>query len=230
MLRGSVQGMKKGFTITRFATVCAVLLAALAAAGPARADLIVGVADDGGKIAPDGGDWFLSQMREVGLQENRITVAWDPENPTAIHERERLDRYIPKAAASGIRIMLLISPSRARALAGSRTAVAQFVAFVTQVARTYPQVKDIAVGNEPNQPRFWQPQFSNTGKSLACGVVSARPRTGLRRAEGRRARHHRDRRLALAARERQCTRGRERLDVAGPLHPRHRARLPRERP
>jgi hypothetical protein len=160
----------KGFPITRIAVMCVCLVAALAAAGSASAAITVGVADDGGKIAPDGGDWFLGEMREVGLQENRITVSWDPENPTTIHERARLDRYIPNAAARGIRIIMLIAPSRARALAGSRSAVGQFVSFVAQVARTYPQVKDIAVGNEPNQPRFWQPQFSHTGKSLACNA------------------------------------------------------------
>jgi hypothetical protein len=160
----------KGLSTTRITAVFACLLAALAATGAASADIVVGVADDGGKIAPDGGDWFLGEMREVGLRENRVTVSWDPDNPTTIHERERLDRYIPNATARGVRIILLIAPGRARALAGSRTAINQFVAFVTQVARTYPQIKDIAVGNEPNQPRFWQPQFSNTGKSLACNA------------------------------------------------------------
>jgi hypothetical protein len=154
----------------RLLALLACALATLFAAAPAWADISVGVADDGGKIAPDGGVWFLSQMREVGLQENRITVSWDPDNPTTIHERERLDRYIANATGQGIRIVLLISPGRARALAGSRTAVNQFVAFVTQIARTYPQVKEIAVGNEPNQPRFWQPQFSSSGRSLACGA------------------------------------------------------------
>jgi hypothetical protein len=139
-------------------------------AGSASAELVVGVADDGGKIAPDGGDWFLNEMREVGLQENRITVSWDPDHPTTITEKARLDRFIPNATARGVRVMLLISPGRARALAGARPPRSQFVSFVAQVARTYPQVKDIAVGNEPNQPRFWQPQFSNTGKSIACGA------------------------------------------------------------
>jgi hypothetical protein len=169
MLNGLARS-KKGFSLTRLTTVLACLLAALAVAGSASAELVVGVADDGGKIAPDGGDWFLNEMREVGLQENRITVSWDPDRPTTIVEKERLDRFIPNATARGIRVMLLISPGRARALAGARPPTSQFVSFVAQVARTYPQVKDIAVGNEPNQPRFWQPQFSNTGKSLACGA------------------------------------------------------------
>ena len=150
------------------AVVC--LLAALAAAAPAFADLTVGAADDGGKLADDGGAWFVSQMREVGLQENRITLAWDPDQPTTIREKERLDRYLATAAANGIRVMILISPTRARALTSSPNAVSDFVRFLAQVARTYPQVKDIGVGNEPNQPRFWQPQFSSSGRSLACGA------------------------------------------------------------
>jgi hypothetical protein len=146
------------------------LLAALAAAPAALGDLTVGVADDGGKIAEDGGAWFVSQMRELGLQENRITLHWDPDQPATILEKERIDRYVATATANGVRIVLLISPTRARALTSSAASPNQFVQFVVQVARTYPQIKEIAVGNEPNQPRFWQPQFSTSGKALACGA------------------------------------------------------------
>jgi hypothetical protein len=151
-------------------TALACLLAALAVATPAFAELRIGVADDGGKLADDGGAWFVSQMREAGLQENRITVAWDPDHPATIRDREQLDRYIATATAAGIRVMILISPTRARAVTSSPSAASAFVRFTTQVARAYPQVKDIGVGNEPNQPRFWQPQFSSTGKALACGA------------------------------------------------------------
>ena len=162
--------------MTRLTVLFLCTLAALCAAAPASADLTVGAADDGGRLATDGGAWFVSQMREVGLQENRVTIGWDPEQPTTIREREQLDRYVPRATAAGIKLVFLISPTRARALAGSRTAANQFVDFVVQVARTYPQVKDIAVGNEPNQPRFWQPQFSFTGKGITVLGVSLSPR------------------------------------------------------
>ena len=107
-------------------------------------------------------------MRDIGMAENRLTIAWDPDEPTTIPDRAKLDRYIANATANGIRVVILISPSRARALSGSTTAVGQFVRFAAQVARSYPQVKDIGVGNEPNQPRFWQPQFSASGAGLAC--------------------------------------------------------------
>ena len=151
-------------------TALACLLAALAAATSSSADITVGVADDGGKLANDGGVWFLSQMREAGLQENRITLAWDPDHSTTIPERAQLDSYLANASAAGIKVMILISPTRARALSDSAGARNAFVSFVAQVARAYPQVKEIGVGNEPNQPRFWQPQFSNSGRNLSCST------------------------------------------------------------
>lgn len=156
----------KGFGHIAVAFACACGLLALAA--PAAADVTVGVADDRGKLAGDGGAQFLADMRDVGLTENRITLSWDPDHPTTIRDQEALDRYIANATAAGIRVSMVIAPGRARALFGSTSATSQFVAFVAQVARTYRQVKDIAVGNEPNQPRFWQPQFSTRGAGLAC--------------------------------------------------------------
>ncbi|MDQ2909927.1 MAG: hypothetical protein M3R39_02765, partial [Actinomycetota bacterium] len=50
------------------------------------------------------------------------------------------------------------------------SAVPQFVAFVQQLARTFPTVKDYVIGNEPNQPRFWVPQFSPADKPLAAAA------------------------------------------------------------
>ncbi|HET9325019.1 MAG TPA: hypothetical protein VFO03_14170 [Gaiellaceae bacterium] len=141
---------------------------ALGMATPAAADVSVGVADDRAKLADDGGAQFIALMRDVGLTENRITLAWDPEHPTTIRDEESLGRYLANAAAAGIRVSIVIAPSRARALFGSTSARSQFVSFIAQVARRFPQVKDIAVGNEPNQPRFWQPQFSTSGVGLAC--------------------------------------------------------------
>jgi hypothetical protein len=171
MLHGRVRGFR-GFSLRhRYLAVLTCTIAALVAlvvVAPAAGDLSVGAADDSGKLAEDGGLWFIGQMREARLTENRITVSWDPAHPTTIPQRENLDAYIANASAHGIRLVVLISPNRARALSGSPAAVAQFVRFLAQFARTYPQVKDLAVGNEPNQPHFWQPQFSSSGIGLAC--------------------------------------------------------------
>ena len=118
----------RGFRNTVVALACA--CGALALAVPATADVTVGVADDRGKLAADGGAQFLANMRDVGLTENRITLAWDPEHPTTIRDQASLERYIGNATAAGVRISLVIAPSRARALFGSGAATNQFVSFV----------------------------------------------------------------------------------------------------
>ena len=45
----------------------------------------------------------------------------------------------------------------------------QFASFVAPAgAQTFPTVKDYVIGNEPNQPRFWLPQYRPAGKPLAA--------------------------------------------------------------
>ena len=83
------------------ATLLAGACAALLLAAPAAADVTVGVADDRGKLAEDGGAAFFASMRDVGLTENRITLAWDPDHPTTIRDQAALDRYMANAAAAG---------------------------------------------------------------------------------------------------------------------------------
>src|SRR5688500_1726925 len=61
-------------------------LGALAFTAPASADVASGAADDRGKYADDGGAAFFGTMRDVGMTENRVTVLWDPDNPTSIVE------------------------------------------------------------------------------------------------------------------------------------------------
>jgi hypothetical protein len=45
-----------------------------------------------------------------------------------------------------------------------------FASYAAVLARTYPQVKQFVIGNEPNQPRFWRPQFSRRGRGIAAAT------------------------------------------------------------
>ena len=155
----------------RRAVATLVALAAVATcASTARADLAVGVADDHGKYAEDGGTSFFGALRELGLGENRITVQWDPSRPTTIVEKAFLDRSLPRAAASGTRLVFALYPTRPTGVTATADGAAQFAAFAAQLARTYPQVKHFVIGNEPNQPRFWQPQFGPDGSRVAAAT------------------------------------------------------------
>jgi hypothetical protein len=160
-------------------TAClAALAAALAAASTAAAPrMSFGVADDGAKYADDGGGNFFSVLRDAGLDSNRITVTWDPTDGNhglTIRERGFLDRAIPIAAIRGVDVALDVYPLRARVFAvDTRTRIDLFAEYLQLLARTYPTVKTFIVGNEPNQPRFNQPQFVRDGRGGYRAVAGA---------------------------------------------------------
>jgi len=154
--------------------------AALLLAGATGADLadepahsvIFGVSDDRGKYDDDGGEWFFSELRQAGLSANKMTVNWDPDKPLEIREKPFLDRSIPWATAQGVHLSFGIHIGKARAMTSSPRAIDQFVEWLQLVARSYPQVTEFVVGNEPNLTRFWQPQFDRRGRG-ASGIAFA---------------------------------------------------------
>jgi hypothetical protein len=161
-------------------TFIAAASAALLLAGATGADLadepahsvIFGVSDDRGKYDDDGGEWFFSELRQSGLRANKMTVNWDPDKPLEIREKPFLDRSIPWATAQGVHLSFGIHIGKARAITGSPRALDQFVEWLQLVARTYPEVTEFVVGNEPNLTRFWQPQFDRRGRG-ASGIAFA---------------------------------------------------------
>jgi hypothetical protein len=154
--------------LASLACACAVPLLAATAA---QATPSFGVAEDMTKYADDGGASLYPRIRDLGMTENRITVRWNPFDPTTIPERSFLDRALPAAAKAGIRIVLDVYPLDPTAFTvdpGTRAVL--FAAYVQKLAQTYPQVKDFIVGNEPNERYFWQPQFSRTGEQLSAAA------------------------------------------------------------
>jgi hypothetical protein len=144
--------------------VCA--CAALACAGIASAALDVGVTEDAGK-AGDGASFFAT-LGDAGLTVNRISVNWDPAAPTTIAGQAEIEQWLPQAQVSGTRIIFAVAPHDAKDFRDTPDATTKFVAFVQKVAQTFPTVKDYVIGNEPNQPHFWVPQYSDAGKPLAA--------------------------------------------------------------
>jgi len=131
--------------------------AALVVAGAARGTLTVGVSEDRQKDtnAPA----FFATMNDLGLTQNRASIAWDPAQPDVIAAQDVIAQWLPVAQAGGIRVVFAIAPKSAQDITNSPAATGQFAAFVAHVAQVFPQVKDYVIGNEPNQPAFWVPQF-----------------------------------------------------------------------
>ena len=144
--------------------ICCVCVA-LAAASTATAQVRFGITEDKGALSDP--NMFYATLNDLGATENRIGIQWDPTQGTTIRDQPTLDYWIPSAAIHGIRIIFAVSPAHPRDVTSSPAAIAQFAAFLQQLARTYPYVKDFVVGNEPNQPRFWQPQFNSNGTAAS---------------------------------------------------------------
>ena len=102
------------------------ILASLALAPSAGADVLFGVSDDRGKYDDDGGAWFYGELGEVGLVANKMTVNWDPANPTVITEAPFIDRAIPQAQIRGIHLSFGIHIGKARAITSDPDGLQKF--------------------------------------------------------------------------------------------------------
>jgi hypothetical protein len=152
-----------------FALACA----CLAFARPAQAAIGVGVADDTVLGNPDGSAAFLGVMNDIGLRELRIPVRWDPRRPAMVETGTQMRALLPAATVRGVRVAFSFQARNADALTSSPQAPAQFIAFMQRVVRSFPTVRDVIVGNEPNQPSFWQPQFDTSGRNVSAGAYEA---------------------------------------------------------
>ena len=152
----------------RRAILLAMIVFALALPGGASAALRVGVADDFG-LGVEQTPWFFDSLGELGMGENRVSVNFDATAPTTIQNRAALDLYVPLATLRGVRVVFSVAPTKAKGMTETPGAQALYASYVELLARAYPTVKDFIIGNEPNQPRFWQPQFGSAGQNVSAG-------------------------------------------------------------
>ena len=157
----------------KIAVSVACALSAFLLASPAAGDVRFGVADDTGKNAPDGGATFYGALARAGLSEDAITVRWEPNAPFAVSEYVMLDRTVAQASAHGIRLVFVVTPSSAAAISSSPQMTGAFGTFLRLLAARYPRVRDYEIGLEPNQPRFWQPQFNPDGSPASGAAYEA---------------------------------------------------------
>src|SRR6266576_4329092 len=157
---------RRGGTLTRITSLIAFGCAALALAGSARTAIAVGVSEDRGKETNAAA--FFATLHDLGLTENRVTVIWNPAQPAVIPQEQKIKQWLPYAQADGVKLVFAISSKNARDFSSASGAAAKFATFLQNVAHAFPQVKDYVIGNEPNQPYFWLPQFGSDGKPLSA--------------------------------------------------------------
>jgi hypothetical protein len=157
-----------------------VLVAALLAAwaAPAHAGgpaLVTGAAEDA--VQQDnvtGAKAKLDLLELVGFDAVRISEIWTPgqRTPTAI-QQTRLDAVTQAAKLNSMKIYVALLNAGNRTTPDTVTEQNDFAAFAASIARRYPSLTEFIVGNEPNNNRFWLPQFALDGGDAAAVAYEA---------------------------------------------------------
>lgn len=134
----------------------ALMTAVSAAASPPQ----IGFAEDATKYADDGGEALFTEMDKMLTTTNRVAVFWNADAPTAIQDQAFLDRMIPVAQKHKVQVVFAIYPLKATMAPTTQAAADSFCDYAVEVLQRYTYVKKVIIGNEPNQPRFWQPVWN----------------------------------------------------------------------
>jgi hypothetical protein len=151
----------------------AVAVVAVVAAAPAQAggpSMLVGAADD--SVQQDNlvaAKAKLDLVRLAGFGAVRIVEVWTPGEraPTAL-EQQRLDAVTGAAMLDAVKVYVVVLNAGSSTTPLSSGDQGDFAAFTVSIARQYPSVTDFMIGNEPNNNRFWLPQFALDGSDAAA--------------------------------------------------------------
>src|SRR6266516_4736611 len=125
--------------------------------------LLVATVDDAVKQTdPKLAASLIKVSHDAGFDAIMVSSMWTPgaKTPSA-QERLALANVVRGADAEGMRVFVFVwhglSGHTPRTVAARR----QFAAYAAALARTYPQIRDFVIGNEPNLNTFWLPQFGS---------------------------------------------------------------------
>ena len=112
--------------------------------------------------------------RLAGFRAVRITSTWEPGwAAPPEHEAAVLGNVAAAAALHGVRVYVSIYHAGSRTTPLTDEAQAQFAAYVAEIVRANPNLRDVIIGNEPNLNRFWLPQFNDDGTGASAPAYNA---------------------------------------------------------
>jgi hypothetical protein len=116
----------------------------------------------------------VSVIERAGFGAVRVGATWAPgrttPGPAALLG---LSNAVTAAQRAGLRVFLSVQPEGAPATPLTVRARLEFAQFVAALVRSLPGVRDVIVGNEPNDGRSWRPQFRADGTSAAPAAYLA---------------------------------------------------------
>ena len=154
----------------RLMVVAAVLAAWAAPAHAGGPALIAGAAEDAvQQDSVTGAKAKLDLLKLAGFEAVRISEVWAPGQraPSAIQQM-RLDAVTQAAKLDGIKVYVSVHNAGSKTTPDTTTEQSDFAAFAAAIARRYPSLTEFVVGNEPNNNRFWLPQFALDGSDAAA--------------------------------------------------------------
>ena len=154
----------------RLLTAAITLTVALLSGASVAVAADIGANDDSAKYAEDGGAAMYGQMAQLGLRQTVIGVRFVPSQSVVVQDKEQIDHALASATAAGLDVVLAVYPYPPREIEAGLGSPSLFAAYVGVLASIYPQVKRFVIGNEPNQPAFWRPQFSAAGGNVSAGA------------------------------------------------------------
>ena len=159
--------MRKSLLI--LAALAALVVAGSTSAAPATSlgplPFVVGASEDQVLGFDDGGAAIYTQMTSHLLGAIRISVDYEPSEPTTVQQQAQLARAIAAANDKDLRVLLSIQPGHNTDVTGDPNGTKKFAAYTALVAKAFPSVTDFIIGNEPNLGRFWFPTFNATARS-----------------------------------------------------------------
>jgi hypothetical protein len=137
---------------------------------PLNHRLLVGTADDAFKQAsPKTATDLVDVAKAAGFDAVLVSTMWKP-GATALSgvDRSTLANAIKAADGDGLRVFVFVWHGLNGATPRSTRARTQFATYAASIVRTFPQIRDVVVGNEPNLNTFWMPQFGRGGTDVAA--------------------------------------------------------------
>jgi hypothetical protein len=132
--------------------------------------LLVATVDDALKQAdPALAARLIKISDDAGFGAVMVSSMWTPgaRAPSA-QERLALGNVVKGADAEGMRVFVFVWHGLNGATPRTAAARSRFAAYAAALARAFPQIRDIVVGNEPNLNTFWLPQFGPGGSDAAA--------------------------------------------------------------
>jgi hypothetical protein len=132
--------------------------------------LLVATGDDAMKQAnPKAAAELMKVSHDAGFDAVLVSSMWRP-GATALSAQERhtLGNVVRAADDLHMRVFVFVWHGLSGSTPRTDQARSQFAAYAAALAKAFPQIRDIVVGNEPNLNTFWMPQFGAGGKDVAA--------------------------------------------------------------